>query len=233
MPTILITGANRGLGLEFARQYAADGWRVLAACREPKSATALAALPGAIDVFALEVTDFSSIESLAAELKGTPIDVLLNNAGQFGPRLLKSGERGQAFGHIDYDEWMRILRVNTFAPVKMAEAFIAHVVASGQKKIVAITSTMGSIASTEGGYYIYRTSKAALNMAMASLAKDVAARGVAVAVYCPGWVKTDMGGSMADIEPEVSIAGLRGRIGELSLAASGIFRRYDGDAIPW
>jgi len=237
MATVLITGANRGLGLEFTRQYAADGWRVIAACRHPETAQELSALAGGkscdVDVVALDVSDFSAIDALAARLKGLPIDVLINNAGLFGPRLLHEGERGQNFGDIDYVEWERVLRTNTFAPVKMAEAFIDHVAASDERKIVSITSAMSSIADTEGAYYIYRSSKTALNMTMASLAKDLSPRGILVAVFCPGWVKTDMGGSMAEITPEVSISGLRRQIAELTPARSGTFHRYNGDALPW
>jgi NAD(P)-dependent dehydrogenase (short-subunit alcohol dehydrogenase family) len=179
------------------------------------------------------VADFDAVDGLARKLQGTAIDVLLNNAGVFGPRLLQDGDNGQAFGHVDYSTWQTVMRVNTFAPVKVAEAFVEHVARSGEKKIVAITSTMGSITETYGGYYVYRASKAALNMAMVSLAKDLAPRGISVAVYCPGWVKTDMGGSGAEITADVSIRGLRRLIGELSPATSGTFHRYNGDIVPW
>jgi NAD(P)-dependent dehydrogenase (short-subunit alcohol dehydrogenase family) len=234
MATVLVSGANRGLGLEFSRQYAAHGWRVLATCRHPDTADDLRSLEGSVEVFPLDVSDFDAIADLATTLKGTPIDVLINNAGIFGPKILGAGEPGQTFEHIDYAAWARIMRVNMFAPVRMAEAFIDNVVASDQKKIVSISSIMGSIASTEGGYYLYRTSKAGLNMAMATLARDVHDRGVSVAVFCPGFVKTDMGGAMANITPETSIAGLRRRIEELSLETSGqFFHRYNGDALPW
>ena len=213
MPSVLITGANRGIGLEFARQYADDGWQVHACCRAPESADALKAVAeaasGRVSVHALDVADCDRIDALAAARSGTAIDVLVNNAGLFGPKLSAEGDDRQQFGKIAYDIWTDVLRVNTFAPTKMAEAFVDHVERSALKTIASITSGLGSIAETEGGYYIYRTSKAALNMAMASLARDLQPRGIAVGVFCPGWVKTDMGGPGASVEPKDSIAGLR------------------------
>lgn len=237
MPTILITGTNRGLGLEFTRQYAADGWRVLACCRKPDQAEQLHALaaarPSDIRIFPLDVADFSAIDDLADQLRGEPIDLLLNNAGAMGPKPGEQKADGQSFGTIDYDIWQDIIRVNTFAPVKMAEAFVTHVAAGAQKKIVSISSVLGSIAETYGNFYAYRTSKAALNMAMASLSKDLAARGIMVAVFCPGWVKTDMGGPQAEIMAEVSISGLRRQIAQLTLEAAGRFLRYNEDVLSW
>ena len=237
MPTVLITGTNRGLGLEFTRQYAADGWQVLACCRKPDEAEALhslaAARPSDMRIFPLDVTDFSAIDDLADQLRGEPIDLLLNNAGAMGPKPSEQKANGQLFGSINYDIWQDIIRINTFAPVKMAEAFMDHVAAGTQKKIVSISSVLGSIAETSGNFYAYRTSKAALNMAMASLSKDLAARGIIVAVFCPGWVKTDMGGPQAEIMPEVSISGVRRQIAQLTLEASGSFHRYNEDVLSW
>ncbi len=237
MATILITGTNRGLGFEFTRQYAEDGWRVLACCRKPDEAEQLHSLAAEshndIQIFPLDVTDFSAIDDLADRLRGDAIDVLLNNAGVIGPKPNEEGANGQLFGSINYDIWQDVVRINTFAPVKMAEAFVEHVAAGDQKKIVSITSVLGSIAETYGNFYAYRTSKAALNMAMASLSKDLAARGIIVAVFCPGWVKTEMGGPQAEIMPDVSITGLRRQIAQLTLAASGTFHRYNEDALSW
>src|SRR5689334_5370812 len=128
MPTTLISGANRGIGLEFARQYAADGWHVIAACREPSKATALRRLGDAVSVHAMDVTDHASVEALAKELRREPIDLLINNAGIYG----KSGQR---FGHIDYDDWARVLRVNTLGPLKVSECFADRVAKSDRKLI--------------------------------------------------------------------------------------------------
>ncbi|MBL8658817.1 MAG: SDR family oxidoreductase [Rhodospirillales bacterium] len=227
MPTCLITGANRGIGLEFAKQYAADGWKVIATCRRPDEAEKLNALEGEIQVHPLDVTDFARVEALARKIGGEPIDLLINNAGIYGPRVV-------AYDSIDYAAWAEVLRVNTMSPLKVSAVFADSVAKSGLKKIVTITSQMGSIADNgSGGSYIYRSSKAALNAAMKSLAHDLNAKKIAVAVLHPGWVRTDMGGSGATIDPFESVAGLRQVIDELSLETSGRFLAYDGREIPW
>jgi len=236
MPTVLVTGANRGLGLEFVRQYAADGWTVHAACRDPDHAVELGELAQShvgLQPQRLEVTDADSVRRLATALRGQPIDVLINNAGVFGPKRSDEHDPGQVFGSIDFDAWMHVVRVNTLAPLRVAQAFIDQVAASTQRKIVTVSSNMGSIAGTPGGYYAYRSSKAAVNMVMACLARDVAACGVAVGLYCPGWVRTDMGGPQAELDPQTSIAALRRRIAELDLGSSGRLWSYDGSEIAW
>jgi len=235
MPTVLVTGSNRGLGLEFVRQYAADGWRVLACCRDPARAQELRSVTssGGVDVHALDVEDFAAIGRLGSTLAGTPIDVLINNAGLFGPKAHAEKDLRQTFGHVDYDIWSRVLRVNTQAPLRMAEAFVEHVAASTQRRIVNISSVIGSIARTEGGAYAYRTSKAALNMVSATLARDLAPRGIRVMSVCPGWVKTAMGGANAALEPEASVGGLRRQIAALDEGTSGAFVHYDGERLPW
>src|SRR5262245_44243171 len=207
MASILVTGANRGLGLEFVRQYAADGWRVFACARRPDEAKELRALAdgarGRVSLHRLEVADFSQIEALARELKAEAIDVLLNNAGVYGPNKM-------FFGQIDYKAWAEIFVINTMAPLRMAECFIENVVRSERKIIASISSTMGSIArNAEGRHYLYRSSKAALNMVMKSLSIDLRPRGVIAVAICPGWVQTDMGGANAPLKPEQSIIGMR------------------------
>jgi NAD(P)-dependent dehydrogenase (short-subunit alcohol dehydrogenase family) len=134
---------------------------------------------------------------------------------------------------MDYEAWAQVTRVNTMAPLKMAEAFVEHVAASGQKKIVTLTSSMGSIAETSGGFYAYRSSKAAVNMVMASLARDLAGRGIKVAVLCPGWVRTDMGGPAAPVNKEDSVRGLRRLVAGLTAERSGTFTHYDGSPVAW
>jgi NAD(P)-dependent dehydrogenase (short-subunit alcohol dehydrogenase family) len=240
MPTLLVTGANRGLGLEFVRQYAADGWHVLACARQPAAAAELASLAQrhpAVEVHALDVGDFEAIGALATRLAGTPIDVLLNNAGLFGPKPGADDDPRQQFGHLDPAVLVELHRVNALAPLRVAEAFVEHVAASGQKKIATISSSIGSIgqsrARSEGGLYAYRMSKAAVNMAMAALASDLAPRGIAVGVYCPGWVRTRMGGPRAPLTPEESIRGLRARIASLDAGTSGRFFLHDGTELPW
>jgi len=237
MATALITGANRGLGLEFTRQYLAESWHVIATCRNPDDARSLRALQDShsrLQTVAIDVGRQDSIERAAAELGGQPVDVLVNNAGLFGPSESRDSDWRQSFGHIDRDIWLDILNVNTIAPVKMAEAFIANVAGSGQKKIVTLSSGYGSISDTgPGGLYAYRTSKAAVNMAMATLAKELASQGIIVALLCPGWCRTDMGGPSAPHDPADSVARMRGLIDGLGPADSGSFIHHSGRRLPW
>ena len=232
MKTALITGANRGIGLEFAKQYAADGWRVLACSRHPEKSDALnklaARYPDLIQVRALDVADHAQIDQSARQLADESIDLLINNAGVY-PDSDKGG-----FGHADYEEWMQAFRINTMATLKMAEAFATQIARSNQKAIVTITSMMGSIADNgSGGNYLYRSSKAAVNMVVKSLAIDLKPRGVTAVVFHPGWVRTDMGGPNAMISAEQSVSGMRKLISKLNLADSGKFFAYDGRVIPW
>jgi len=224
---ILITGAARGIGLEFARQYAELGWRVHAACREPKAAHGLLTLPGEVTVHKLDVTHPKQLTHLVRELEGEPIDLLINNAGIMGPR-------DRTFGTLDYDAWEEVLRVNTLAPIRVTEAFLDNIVASERKLIVSISSVFGSIGSNEdGGSYLYRSSKAALNAAMKSLAIDLRDQEATVVVLHPGWVRTDMGGTEAALSVEDSVAGMRALIDHLKPTQSGHFFGYDGGEIPW
>jgi NAD(P)-dependent dehydrogenase (short-subunit alcohol dehydrogenase family) len=232
MPNLFITGANRGIGLEFAKQYLDAGWRVFACCRNPDKADVLKQLAlrhtDLLSMHLLDVADFDQIERLAMELANQEIDLLLNNAGIY-PDTVDSG-----FGAIDYEAWMHAFRVNSMAPLKIAETFTRQVARSQQKRIVSITSKMGSIAdNTSGGAYLYRSSKTALNMAVKSLSVDLASRGIITAVLHPGWVQTDMGGSHALITVQESVAGMRRVIEQLTPARSGKFYDYQGKEIPW
>lgn len=239
MPTVLVTGASRGLGLEFVRQYAADGWRVLAVVRDPAAATDLAALAtasgGRVTVHTADMADFASIDALAASLRGTPVDVLINNAGTMGrENFAEAGMNAQRFGHTHYDDWTEVFRVNVEAPMKMAEALIDNVLAGGQKKIVTLTSQVGSITNNRiGGLYTYRSTKAAANMVMKSMAIDLAKRGVVCAPLHPGWARTGLGGPDAPLEPTVCVTGLRRVIADLSPETTGRFLQYDGTELPW
>ena len=231
MPTALITGANRGLGLEFARQYLADGWNVYAACRGPDSASKLRQLADAsghkLQILALDVTELASIKAAAAELDGKALDLLLNNAGVMGTK-------GQTIGNIDYAAWAKVLDANTMGPMRVSEAFVDHVARSERKLIVTLTSGMGSLAdNTSGGSIAYRSSKAAVNMVMRSLAIDLAPRGITCVVVNPGWVRTDMGGAHATLTPAESVSMLRRLIETLGPAESGKFFNYDGRAYAW
>jgi len=229
--TILVTGANRGLGLEFARQYAADGWQVYAACRAPNDAKELQKLAatcgGRMHLLAFDVTDTTSVRSAAGALGGEAIDVLINNAGVGGPR-------NERLGRLDYAAWERVLDVNTLGPMRVTEAFVDNVAKSREKKVVTITSGMGSIAdNTSGGSYAYRTSKAAVNMVVKSLSLDLAPRGIVCIVMNPGWVRTDMGGARGTLSPAESIKAMRAVIAGLKPGDTGKFFNYNGKSYPW
>lgn len=229
--TVLVTGANRGLGLEFARQYAADGWQVYAACRAPNDAKnlqkAATASGGHMHLLAFDVTDATSVRSAAGALGGEAIDVLINNAGVGGPR-------NERLGRLDYAAWERVLDVNTLGPMRVTEAFVDNVAKSREKKVVTITSGMGSIAdNTSGGSYAYRTSKAAVNMVVKSLSLDLAPRGIVCIVMNPGWVRTDMGGARGTLSPAESIKAMRAVIAGLKPGDTGKFFNYDGKNYPW
>jgi NAD(P)-dependent dehydrogenase (short-subunit alcohol dehydrogenase family) len=231
MTTVLITGASRGLGLEFTRQYLAEGDTVIAAARDPGAAHALQQLErdsrGRLTVVELDVADASSVRRAAARLPPSPIDVLINCAGVFGGH-------GQAIGSIDYDAWMKVLDVNAFGPMRVCEAFLDRVAQSDRRIIVTITSGLGSVAdNASGGYIAYRTSKAAVNMAMRTAAIDLRPRGLTCVVLNPGWVKTDMGGPNAPLAPEQSVSAMRRVIAKLGPNDSGRFYNYDGREYPW
>ncbi|HEX8873312.1 MAG TPA: SDR family oxidoreductase [Nitrosospira sp.] len=232
MKTILITGSNRGIGLEFARQYAEDGWRVLACARSPEKADALTTLatkyPDRIGVHALDVADHDRIDELARLLAGEPIDLLINNAGVY------TDDHASTLDDMNYEAWVHAFLVNTMAPLKMAQAFASHITRGKQKTIVTISSKMGSIAdNTGGGSYMYRSSKAAVNMVMKTLAIDLKPSGIITVIFHPGWVKTDMGGPDALISTTQSVSGMRRVIGGLIMADSGKFFAYDGQPVPW
>lgn len=228
MPTVVITGANRGIGLEFARQYAAAGWRVIATCRDPDKAADLNAIDG-ITVEALNVADFGAVAEFGARHSAAAIDLFVNNAGIYG------GERAQqAFGSVDADVWLDTFRINTVAPLKLAEALAEGLAKADAGKIAILTSKVGSIAdNTSGGATIYRSSKTAVNMVGKNLALELAPRGIAVVLLHPGWVKTDMGGPNALITTEESVSGMRRVIDGVSVHTSGRFYDYSGKEIPW
>jgi len=224
MPTVLITGASRGLGLEFTRQYAADGWQVIACCRNPDKAEALKKIKGDVTIERLDVVDEKHLQDLAGRLKGRAIDLLINNAGIYGPRN----------GQNDTKSWLEVFNVNAIAPYRIVEALAPLVAKSKHKTIVNITSQMGSVGSTSSADSpIYRSSKAALNMVMKGLSHALKADGVTVVLFHPGWVKTDMGGKGAPLEPPDSIGSIRKVIAKLTAADSGKFFNYDGKALPW
>jgi len=228
-PSVVITGANRGIGLELVSQYLADDWQVYACCRRPELATQLAglALDSTLSIHQLDVANPESVKKLSLALLEQPIDLLINNAGIYG------GER-QSFGDIDYDQWKQVLDVNTLGPYRVSTALANQVGNSARRLMVNVSSAMGSIERyTTGGHYIYRSSKAALNMVTVNLAHDLRSRGITVLSVHPGWVRTDMGGSSADISTQTSAAGLRQLISNSTIDDSGRFFSWDGSALPW
>ena len=232
METTLITGANRGIGLEFSRQLAEDGWCVLACSRDLEKSDALnklaAEYPERITLYALDVTNHGQIEKLSQTLANKPIDLLINNAGVF-PDI-----NDRSFGQTDYDSWAHAFLVNTMAPLKIAEEFIDQVTQSSRKTIVTITSKMGSVADNgRGGSYIYRSSKSAVNMVIKSIAIDLESNDIISVLLHPGWVRTDMGGPSGLISVEQSVSGMLSVIREVTSADSGKFIAYDGQIIPW
>jgi len=236
MSTVLITGANRGIGLELCRQYLKQDWQVIATCRDPDAANELQALVTAhpqLRIMALDVTDLSAVDRLAAELAGQPIDVLINNAGIVGPVPVPEHIGRQHFGTLDYDVWEQVLRTNTFGPVKLSEALLPNLLAGGQKKIVTLSSTVGSIVERDTPAMAYATSKTAVNKAMTLLAGILREQGIVVALVCPGYVKTRLDFGGADVEIEDSARALIGRIEGFGLADSGTFTRYNGETIAW
>jgi len=224
MSTVLITGAARGLGLEFVKQYAAKGWKIHACARKPDG---LKSIGGDIHPHTLEVTDHAAVTALADKLSGEAIDVLICNAGI-------GGERGNSsLGEIDPAAWRQVFEVNTLAPLMMAQAFVEHVARSAERKLIAISSILGSIANNAGGRYIYRSSKTALNMEWNCLAKDLAPRGVICVALHPGWVQTDMGGSTATLTIGQSVPPMVKTIATLKQSDNGRFLQYDGTELAW
>jgi NAD(P)-dependent dehydrogenase (short-subunit alcohol dehydrogenase family) len=231
MPNVLITGSNRGIGFEFAKQYLKKGWNVFACCRNPDNAKELQELannhPNKLSIFKLDITNTDQITSLADKLKDKTIDVFINNAGYFG-------HKNTNLTTLDAEDWLRVFESNTIAPILLTRAFIKQIEASDLKLVVAISSTMGSIAkNADGGEYIYRSSKAALNMANKTLAIDLKDKGITVVSMHPGWVKTAMGGEQAPLMPEESVSSMIDVIDKLTPKDNGTFINYDGTILPW
>lgn len=224
MSTILITGASRGLGLEFSKQFVNDGWDVIATCREPEEAKLLRQIAVA-NIHQLDVDDQDSVESLKNTLGNLQIDVLLNNAGIIGQR--------EGFGRIDYRSWNEAMSTNVFGPIRIAETFEENVLSSQDKKMVFITSRMGSISGASPNAYVYRSSKAALNMAVKCMSLELVAKGVTTLLFHPGHVQTDMGGNSAPLTPSESVTGMKQQILKCTKFQNGRFLNYDGTEIPW
>ena len=216
MPKILITGANRGIGLEFARQYSLDGWDVIATARQ--TSPELDGLGVRV-----ETLDLSDADAVAALEVAGPLDLFIANAGTNHPRETEGAENAR--------DWQMMMMVNAIAPYQLGHALLPKMADSG--KMIAISSGMGSIGDNGGGWIPYRTSKAALNMAWSCLSIEAKPRGIACVLFSPGWVQTRMGGSGAEITAEESVSDMRSLIDALTIADTGRFLRRNGSELPW
>lgn len=231
MSTVLITGANRGIGLEMTKLYAAAGHRVLACCRAPARADKLAAVAAqheGVRPLGVEITSGASVAALRQTVGEQPIDVLLNNAGAPGP-----APQNQSLANMDYDGWLEAFNVNTLAPLRVLQAFRGNLAAGTNPRAVTITSQMGALGLDMVAMYAYCTSKAAVNKLMRLASFELKKEGITVALIHPGWVRTDMGGPQAQISPEESAAGIVSVIEKLSLAETGCFKKWNGETHVW
>ncbi len=219
MPHVLITGANRGIGLEFARQYSADGWDVIATARQVSPELEAMGIP----VELLDLVDADAVARFPARVD-RPLDLLIANAGTSHPMDTRTAQEAR--------DWQAMMMVNAIAPFQIGQALLPRV-AEARGKMIAISSGMGSIAENSGGWIPYRTSKAALNMAWSSLALEARGSGVIAALLSPGWVKTRMGGPGAEISPQESVSSMRRLIERLTIEQTGSFLRRNGSQIPW
>ncbi len=230
MPTLLITGANRGIGLELCKQYLAEGWEVHACCRKPKKAKELETLTEKnkkLTIHKLDVTNDKQMDKLKKALKNKPVDILLNNAGV---HALGASQ----FGKTDDKAWEEAVAINLIAPMKMMEHFVENVAISDKKIIASMSSKMGSMDdNSSGGSYAYRATKAALNAVMVSAAHDLRHLDITALILHPGWVRTDMGGPNGEISVEESAQKLRKILDECDITDSGKFFDIDGSIIPW
>lgn len=226
MHTVVITGANRGIGLSLVKNYLVQGWQVHATYRDEQSAAELLSLEAdSLICHPLDVTDYQGISEFANALPA--IDLLINNAGYYGPK-------GYGFGNTDVEEWRKVFEINTIAPLKLVEALYPKLEQGGLKKIACLSSKVGSMTeNTSGGGYIYRSSKAALNSVVKSLSNDLSAHGFTVLALHPGWVQTEMGGPNALIDTDTSAQGLMAVINQLNTTESGGFYDYLGKSIAW
>ena len=232
MPTVLVTGSNRGIGLEWVRQYATEGWCVYATCRQPSEAQELQELAvreKGISIYRMDVTKPDEINAVAVELMKESIDLLVNNAGVYLEKFMEIGLR-----RIRYEDWEYAFRVNTLGAVRVTEAFQEHV-ARSEKRLVAVVSThMASITDIVApGAYYYRSTKAALNAVMEGLTHELRPKGIGVLILHPGWVRTRMGGEGTSLMPPESVRGMRSLVEKFTLEDSGRFYRHDGVVMPW
>ncbi len=232
--TVLITGANRGLGLGLARVYLEDGWNVIAVNRS--SSDALESLQnGRLEIRTCDLTDDAQLQAMAKSLAGRPVDVLINNAGRMAKSSPDETSRGvQGFGHFDRELWREVFDINLFTPMYLSELLSANLSRSERGRVVILSSMLGSMTlNSSGGLYAYRASKAGVNAIVKSLSIDLADRGIIAIAQHPGWVRTDMGGRGADIDIETSVTGMKAVFDGLTPADSGKLFSWDGSEMPW
>ncbi len=225
MPTVLITGAGRGIGLEFAKQYLAAGWQVIALQRSASDALSALPVQQHLRVLLCSLTDDKALAETAASLSGETIDVVINNAGAMNDK---------GFGDFDREAWARVFDINVYTPQRVSELLVENLAASSNARLLTVSSMLGSMQlNTSGGLYAYRASKAAANAIMKAMAVDLADRGIVAAALHPGWVRTDMGGSQATLDTTTSVAGLRGVIETLTADRAGELIDFKGRTLPW
>jgi NAD(P)-dependent dehydrogenase (short-subunit alcohol dehydrogenase family) len=242
MPSVIVTGASRGIGLEFVRQYCAAGYQVYATCHSLGRADRLKALPaeggGRIDILEMDVTDADQVKAVAERLKSQPIDLLINNAGNVEPIFYGSGayegHDDPDLRNYDFDGWLDLLKTNLLGPARVCGAFVDNLAAGTRPVAVNMSSTLASIASTwQAGRYAYRTSKAALNMVTRSAGEWYQQRGIILVSISPGWTRTEMGGPKATATAEQSVESVRKVIAGLTMADTGKFFNFDGQPMAW
>jgi len=236
MPTVFVTGANRGLGFEHVKQYAEKNWEVIACSRNPEQSNELSLLrdqyPDNLIIEKLDVTNFDEITALSEKYKDKPIDILINNAGTLGPKGVPEAMGYQNIGHMDYEIWRDILEVNLLAPFKVATAFHDQVAMSSKKLLIMMSSDLGSVEQNNfGGLYSYRTSKAGLNILSKGMSIDW--KDITVIALAPGWCKTFLGGVEADVEPDVSVTEQQKMFESIEPSDSGKFLDRFGKEVPW
>ena len=237
MKTVLITGGNRGLGLEFVKQYSQLGYKIIVTCRNPNEAKELNTLKDTsktdIKIHTLDVTNHEEIDLLSKSLSNKPIDIIINNAGIIGPFPIFEHIEKQRFTTMDYTVWEKVLRTNLFGPVKISESFLENIKNGQEKKIIFISSTVGSINEGKESAYAYATSKTALNKAISLMAENLKNENIHVLALCPGYVKTRMNAGGANLETDESIKGMIKQIDSLDESNTGTFIRYNGELITW
>jgi NAD(P)-dependent dehydrogenase (short-subunit alcohol dehydrogenase family) len=232
MSTILVTGSNRGLGLEWVRQYAREGHRVYATCRHPSEAYELQKLGqefAGVSIHRMDVTKVDELYAMSVEILEEPVDILISNAGIYLEKY-----RDVALGSLNYMDWMKTFEINALGPVRVVETFLPNVVRSSRRQVVVTSTHMASIAdfAVPGAYY-YRSTKAALNAVMEGLSHELEQQGVGLLIVHPGHVKTRMGGGGTTLMPPESVQGMKALVDQFTMQDTGRFIRYDGVEMPW